>query len=190
MADLTIKLPGGNNTIGAETTEPSKPYLAQKTGDGVLYYPLETYTSGEGVLIKGNNTSYKIREAPPIYLQMDGEEPYLSRLTQILVYDSNGILQKTYNNPSTSKLEVFAGGKIKFIHDSSVVWAYWKIGGTFYNVVYLDSGNPQGYCFVDVPLTANGGATLGFNQYSASTDVLKYNVATEWINSTDCYPYI
>ena len=62
MSLLTIKLSNSTKTIESKTIAPSVPYLAQKISNGTLYYPLETYTSGEGLLIKGNNIIYKVQE--------------------------------------------------------------------------------------------------------------------------------
>lgn len=189
MADLTIKLPGGNKTISAETTEPNKPYLAQKTGNGALYYPLGTYTSGDGVLIKGNNITYAISEGAFIQMFNGGS---LERLTVINVYDANNTLKATYNNPMTRIIEVFGGGKIQFFHDSGHWWYYQPVDkGSVYDIVDIGKGES---CFVDVPSNAKGNATLYFSNhaYGQYSDELNYYVSgtTGWIKSANCYPYM
>lgn len=192
---MNIKLSGGTKIIEPFTTEPSKPYLAQKLSGGTSYYPLETYTSGEGVLIKGNNETYIVSEEnPPVSLRMAISS---DRLLQVKMYDSNNVLQRTYNAPGTMEMDVFPGGKVELIHDSKVGWVYLDIDHwDIWDATYLDHGQPHSSCFINVPLISRASrtATLLFNQFSStgSDDYLNYHISDTkgWIRSEYCYPYI
>lgn len=108
MSLLTIKLSSDTKTIEPKTTAPSAPYLAQKTSDGTLYYPLETYTSGEGLLIKGNGITYKVQEVniPDV---PNADDPYV-QVSNILDFISGYTTgQMCFQGDGNGKFYVKAG---------------------------------------------------------------------------------
>ena len=190
---MEIKLLNDTKTIEPSTTEPSKPYLAQKVVGGTEYYPCEI-SSGEGVAIKGNGVSYRVVEYP-ISLKLRGNA---SSLSQIKIYDANNILKGTYDNPANNvAMEVFAGGRIEWIHDAEEYWAYRPVGGSWSDVVYLTDGGSIAHCsscYSNVPANASGEATMHRTFYEAGNHGTYFgfgeNYTTGWIKSADCYPYL
>ena len=181
---MTIKTPNGDKIIDPTTTEPSKPYLAQKVVGGTEYYPCET-SSGEGVAIKGNGASYKISEGAILKLTYDP-----SALTQVKIYDENNVLKETYNNPTTNTIiNVVKGGKIEWVHDASWVWIYRTVEGSN---VWLNDNQGISSCFSNVPLNASGLAEIEVNFLTSimHDTLLNFRVSNGWIKSSYCYPYI
>jgi len=191
---MTIKTSNGDKIIDPITTEPSKPYLAQKLSNGTDYYPVEIRTSEDGLLVKGNNVEYVVKEDYPTLQLLHDPSP----LSQVKIYDQNNVLKATYDNPTTDTIiKVYAGGKIEWIHDPSWYWIYRIVGGEFWDNVYVDGGANRSNCFSNVPSDAEGAAKLTINFFTSShhdtiLDFSNYSGSqtTGWIQSSYCYPYV
>ena len=116
-----------------------------------------------------------------VILRFDG---YSKRITQVKVYDGDGVLSNVYDGDDVEELiYCIPGGKVVFIHNAESGWRYNDIHDNC-NIVGEGAS-----CKIAVPSEASGLAGLCISgSYSDYYDGFYFSLSTGWIRSPKCYP--